>query len=45
MREGYGAMRILKHVNWANLDSRLRERGTILTGYSDIIAIKLALLA
>ena len=33
---------------WCNAhskNSRLRERGTILTGYSDIIAIKLALLA
>lgn len=45
VRGGYGAMRILKHIDWASLGSRLRERGTILVGYSDITAIQLALLA
>lgn len=45
VRGGYGAMRILRYIDWASLGSCLREKGTILMGYSDITAIQLALLA
>lgn len=45
VRGGYGAMRILKYIDWASLGSCLREKGTMLVGYSDITAIQLALLS
>lgn len=45
VRGGYGAMRILKYVDWASLGSCLREKGSMLMGYSDVTAIQLALLA
>lgn len=45
VRGGYGAMRILDKVNWAKLGSVLRERGTIVGGFSDVTAIQCALLA
>ena len=44
-RGGYGAMRLLPHVDWPSLGSRMREAGTLLLGYSDICAVQLALLA
>ena len=44
-RGGYGAMRLLPHIDWAALGSRMREAGTLLLGYSDICAVQLALLA
>lgn len=45
VRGGYGAMRILDKVNWAKLGSILKERGTIVGGFSDVTAIQCALLA
>lgn len=45
VRGGYGAMRILQKVNWSKLGSVLRERGTIVGGFSDVTAIQCALLA
>lgn len=45
VRGGYGAMRILDKVNWTRLGSILRERGTIVGGFSDVTAIQCALLA
>lgn len=44
-RGGYGAMRLLPHIDWPSLGSRMREAGTLLLGYSDICAVQLALLA
>ncbi|WP_323031026.1 LD-carboxypeptidase [Brachymonas denitrificans] len=44
-RGGYGAMRLLPHVDWPSLGSRMREAGTLLLGYSDICAVQLALQA
>lgn len=45
VRGGYGAARILDKVNWTRLGSVLRERGTIVGGFSDVTAIQCALLA
>ncbi len=45
VRGGYGAMRLLPHIDWASLGSRMRENGTLLFGFSDVCAIQLALLA
>ncbi|MBR7001252.1 MAG: LD-carboxypeptidase [Neisseriaceae bacterium] len=45
LRGGYGAMRFLPDINWASLGDRMRERGTLLFGFSDVCAIQLALLA
>lgn len=45
MRGGYGAVRILPHIDWASLGDRMRERQTLLMGYSDVTAVQLALLA
>lgn len=45
VRGGYGAARILDKVNWTKLGSVLRERGTIVGGFSDVTAIQCALLA
>lgn len=44
-RGGYGAMRLLPHIDWVSLGGRMREAGTLLLGYSDICAVQLALLA
>lgn len=44
-RGGYGAIRLLPHINWDGLGARMREQGTILMGYSDVCAVQLALLA
>ena len=45
VRGGYGAMRLLPLVDWQTLGRVMRERGTILTGFSDVTAIQCALLA
>ncbi|MBA6244111.1 MULTISPECIES: LD-carboxypeptidase [Psychrobacter] len=45
VRGGYGAMRILPMVDWATLGRVMKERGTILAGFSDVTAIQCALLA
>lgn len=42
---GYGAMRLLPLVDWQTLGQVLKERGTILAGFSDVTAIQCALLA
>lgn len=44
-RGGYGAMRLLPAIDWPRLAARLRERRTLLLGFSDVTAIQLALLA
>ncbi|MDF7676407.1 LD-carboxypeptidase [Neisseriaceae bacterium ESL0693] len=45
LRGGYGAIRLLPLVNWDKLGGRMREKGTLLFGYSDVTAVQLALLA
>lgn len=45
VRGGYGAMRILPMVDWVTLGRIMKERGTILAGFSDVTAIQCALLA
>ncbi|MGM8885648.1 LD-carboxypeptidase [Psychrobacter sp. 1U2] len=45
VRGGYGASRLLPMVDWATLGRLMQERGTILTGFSDVTAIQCALLA
>ncbi|MFP3456165.1 LD-carboxypeptidase [Psychrobacter sp. SIMBA_152] len=45
VRGGYGAMRILPMVDWETLGRIMKERGTILAGFSDVTAIQCALLA
>ena len=45
VRGGYGAMRILPMVDWMTLGRIMKERGTILAGFSDVTAIQCALLA
>ncbi len=45
VRGGYGAMRILPLIDWQTLGRLMTERGTILTGFSDVTAIQCALLA
>ena len=45
VRGGYGAMRILPLVDWQTLGRIMKERGTILAGFSDVTAIQCALLA
>ncbi|PNK61341.1 LD-carboxypeptidase [Psychrobacter sp. FDAARGOS_221] len=45
VRGGYGAMRLLESVDWQRLGQVMRERGTILAGFSDVTAIQCALLA
>ncbi|WP_413787049.1 LD-carboxypeptidase [Psychrobacter sp. SZ93C1] len=45
VRGGYGAMRLLPMVDWATLGRIMKERGTILAGFSDVTAIQCALLA
>lgn len=43
VRGGYGATRLLEHVDWPRLAARLRESGTLLMGHSDFTAIQMAL--
>lgn len=45
VRGGYGAMRLLPMVDWVTLGRIMKERGTILAGFSDVTAIQCALLA
>ena len=45
VRGGYGAMRILPLIDWQTLGRLMADRGTILTGFSDVTAIQCALLA
>lgn len=45
VRGGYGAARILPHIDWVNLGAKMREQQTLLFGFSDVTAIQLALLA
>ncbi len=44
-RGGYGAIRLLPHIDFSRLGSRMQEAQTLLMGYSDVSAIQLALLA
>ena len=44
-RGGYGACRLLPHIDYAHLCPMLKEAGTQIMGYSDFTAIQLALLA
>lgn len=45
LRGGYGAMRLLPHIDWPSLGARLREHNSLLFGFSDVCAVQLALLA
>ncbi|HAV48033.1 MAG TPA: LD-carboxypeptidase, partial [Psychrobacter sp.] len=45
VRGGYGAVRLLPVVDWSTLGRIMKERGTILAGFSDVTAIQCALLA
>ncbi|MCF7529382.1 LD-carboxypeptidase [Neisseria lisongii] len=45
LRGGYGAARLLPHIDFASLGARMRERGTLFFGFSDVSAVQLALLA
>ncbi|MDO5639513.1 MAG: LD-carboxypeptidase [Neisseria sp.] len=45
LRGGYGAARLLPHIDFASLGARMRERGTLFFGFSDVCAIQLGLLA
>lgn len=45
VRGGYGAVRLLPMIDWQRLGRIMRERGTILVGFSDVTAIQCALLA
>ena len=45
LRGGYGAMRMLPHIDWSRLGAKMRERGTLFLGFSDVCALQLALLA
>ena len=45
LRGGYGAARILPQIDFASLGARMRERGTLFFGFSDVCAVQLALLA
>ena len=45
LRGGYGAVRLLPNIDFASLGARMRERGTLFFGFSDVCAIQLALLA
>lgn len=44
-RGGYGAHRLLPHIDFASLGARMREQGTLFFGFSDVCALQLALLA
>lgn len=45
LRGGYGAARLLPNIDFASLGARMRERGTLFFGFSDVCAIQLALLS
>ncbi|WP_413190758.1 LD-carboxypeptidase [Psychrobacter sp. AT9] len=45
VRGGYGAVRLLPMVDWSTLGRIMKERGTILAGFSDVTAIQCTLLA
>lgn len=45
VRGGYGAIRLLPHIDWVSLGDRMREQQTLLFGFSDVTAVQLALLA
>ncbi|WP_416190960.1 LD-carboxypeptidase [Neisseria sp. CCUG12390] len=45
LRGGYGAARLLPSIDFASLGERMRERGTLFIGFSDVCAVQLALLA
>ncbi|RRD90449.1 LD-carboxypeptidase [Conchiformibius steedae] len=45
VRGGYGAARLLPHIDWASLAARMRDKQTLLFGFSDVTAIQTALLA
>lgn len=45
VRGGYGAVRLLPMIDWSTLGRIMKERGTILAGFSDVTAIQCALLA
>ena len=45
VRGGYGAVRLLPMVDWSTLGRIMKERSTILAGFSDVTAIQCALLA
>ncbi len=45
LRGGYGAQRLLPHIDWASLGDRMRDHGTLFFGFSDVCALQLALLA
>lgn len=45
VRGGYGAARLLPHIDWVSLAARMQEQQTLLFGFSDVTAIQLALLA
>ena len=45
VRGGYGAMRLLPMIDWSTLGRIMKERGSILAGFSDVTAIQCALLA
>lgn len=44
-RGGYGAIRILESVDWKSLGGLMKDKGSILAGFSDITALQCALLA
>ena len=44
-RGGYGAIRILESVDWKSLGRLMKDKGSILAGFSDITALQCALLA
>ena len=45
VRGGYGAVRLLPHIDWTRLADKMRESQTLLFGFSDVTAIQLALFA
>lgn len=45
VRGGYGAARLLAHIDWKSLGARMREQQTLMFGFSDVTAIQMALLA
>lgn len=44
-RGGYGAQRLLPHIDFASLGAKMREHGTMFFGFSDVCVLQLALLA
>lgn len=45
LRGGYGAARLLPQIDFASLGAKMRERGTLFFGFSDVCAVQLGLLA